>query len=212
MRETLDYLEREMLDDAGGFHSAQDADSEGIEGKFFVWTRAELNAVLGEEDARICGAVYGVTEGGNFLDPHHPEFGRRNVLSRYRPLGEIARDFGLDEVELEARLAGLAHGAAGGARASASGPASTTGADLVERARPRCVRRGGPSARRCPLPGDRSPQRGVRARVDVAGGLPVGRGGRLLHSWKDGVAKIDGLLDDYACYGLGLIELYPRHG
>ena len=106
VRETLDYLEREMLDDSGGFYSAQDADSEGIEGKFFVWTRAELHAVLGEEDARICGAVYGVTEGGNFEDPHHPEFGRRNVLSRYRPLGEIARDFGLDEAELETRLAG----------------------------------------------------------------------------------------------------------
>ena len=104
VRETLDYLEREMLHEEGGFYSAQDADSEGIEGKFFVWTRPELDAVLGPEDARLCSAVYGVTGNGNFEDPHHPEFGRRNVLSRYRPLAEVAREVGLDEGELEARL------------------------------------------------------------------------------------------------------------
>ncbi len=211
VRETLDYLEREMLDGEGGFHSAQDADSEGIEGKFFVWTRAELNAVLGEEDARICGAVYGVTEGGNFEDPHHPEFGRRNVLSRYRPLGEVARDFGLDEGELEARLAGwraallaererrIRPGLDDKVLTSWNGLAL---AAFAEAGRVLGDARYVEIARR-----NAEFVRGSLWQADASG-----RGGRLLHSWKDGVAKIDGLLDDYACYGLGLLELYRATG
>ena len=211
VRETLDYLEREMLDGEGGFYSAQDADSEGIEGKFFVWTRAELNAVLGEEDARICGAVYGVTEGGNFMDPHHPEFGRRNVLSRYRPLGEIARDFGLEEAALEARLAGW-RAALLAERERRVWPGlddkvltSWNGLALAAFAEAGRV-----------LGDERYLEIARRNAEFVRGSMwqaaADGRGGRLLHSWKDGVAKIDGLLDDYACYGLGLIELYRATG
>ena len=211
VRETLDYLEREMLDGEGGFHSAQDADSEGIEGKFFVWTRAELNAVLGEEDARICGAVYGVTEGGNFEDPHHPEFGRRNVLSRYRPLGEIARDFGLDEAELEARLGGWRE-ALLAERERRVWPGlddkvltSWNGLALAAFAEAGRVLG---DARYLEIA--RRNAEFVRASMWQA--AADGSGGRLLHSWKDGVAKIDGLLDDYACYGLGLLELYRATG
>ncbi len=64
--ETVDYLLREMTAPAGGFYSAQDADSEGEEGKFFVWTAAEIGAVLGKEEADLLGRAYGVTPGGNF--------------------------------------------------------------------------------------------------------------------------------------------------
>ena len=51
--ETLEYVKREMLDGSGGFYSSQDADSEGEEGKFFVWTPEEISAVVGERDAQI---------------------------------------------------------------------------------------------------------------------------------------------------------------
>jgi uncharacterized protein len=64
-REILDYVLREMTDPSGGFYSTQDADSEGEEGKFFLWTPAELKEVLGE-DAELIGRYFGVTEGGNF--------------------------------------------------------------------------------------------------------------------------------------------------
>ena len=64
--ETLDYVRREMTDPSGGFYSAQDADSEGEEGKYYVWTPAEIEAVLGAEDARVFGEYYGVTAEGNF--------------------------------------------------------------------------------------------------------------------------------------------------
>jgi uncharacterized protein YyaL (SSP411 family) len=64
--ETLEYVKREMLDEAGGFYSSQDADSEGEEGKFFVWTPAEVEQLLGSEDAQIFNFFYDVSEEGNF--------------------------------------------------------------------------------------------------------------------------------------------------
>jgi len=65
VEETLDYVIREMTDPAGGFYSTQDADSEGEEGKFFLWTPDEIRALLGDEADRFMEA-YGVTERGNF--------------------------------------------------------------------------------------------------------------------------------------------------
>jgi uncharacterized protein len=64
--ETLDYVTREMTDKEGGFYSTQDADSEGEEGKFFVWTPEEVTALLGEEDARLFNRYFDVSEMGNF--------------------------------------------------------------------------------------------------------------------------------------------------
>src|SRR5256712_5659189 len=71
--ETLDYILREMTDPAGGFYSAQDADSEGHEGKFFVWSMEELREALGEADARAAAQYWGVDRG--------PNFEGRNILS-----------------------------------------------------------------------------------------------------------------------------------
>ncbi len=64
--ETLEYVRREMLDESGGFYSSQDADSEGEEGKFFVWTREEIGEVLGEKDAKEFCGHFDVTSNGNF--------------------------------------------------------------------------------------------------------------------------------------------------
>ena len=69
--DTLEWALREMRGPEGGFYSALDADSEGVEGRFYVWSLAELTDVLGaDSDAAI--AWLGVTEQGNFTDPHHP--------------------------------------------------------------------------------------------------------------------------------------------
>ena len=64
--ETLDYVLRDMTDRHGGFHSAEDADSEGVEGKFYVWDPGEIEAVLGDEDAALFCGFYDVTPEGNF--------------------------------------------------------------------------------------------------------------------------------------------------
>ena len=80
----LDYVVREMTDPAGGFYSTQDADSEGVEGKFFVWTPGELKEVLGKQDAEIFSAYYDVTESGNFEG--------KNILNVRQSEAEIAAE------------------------------------------------------------------------------------------------------------------------
>jgi uncharacterized protein YyaL (SSP411 family) len=64
--QTLDYVLREMTAESGGFYAAQDADSEGIEGKFYVWTVEEIRAALSPEEAALAEPYFGVLEGGNF--------------------------------------------------------------------------------------------------------------------------------------------------
>jgi hypothetical protein len=81
--DTLEWALREMRGPEGGFYSALDADSEGVEGRFYVWTVAELQEILGE-DAGVASAWLGVTERGNFEDPHHPQPGL-NVLEDRGP-------------------------------------------------------------------------------------------------------------------------------
>ncbi|MGH9755222.1 MAG: thioredoxin domain-containing protein [Blastocatellia bacterium] len=81
--ETLDYVTREMTDKDGGFYSTQDADSEGEEGKFFVWTPEEVMALLGEEDARLFNRYFDVSEMGNFED--------HNILHVEEDIDVIAR-------------------------------------------------------------------------------------------------------------------------
>ncbi|MGH9899406.1 MAG: thioredoxin domain-containing protein, partial [Pyrinomonadaceae bacterium] len=91
--ETFDYVAREMMAPNGSFYSTQDADSEGVEGKFFVWSLNEIEAVLGKEDARVFASYFGVTAEGNFEG--------ENILNISRTKNEIAADCGLSESELE---------------------------------------------------------------------------------------------------------------
>jgi uncharacterized protein YyaL (SSP411 family) len=84
-RDTLDWMLREMQGPEGGFYSALDADSESVEGRYYVWRVAELDEVLGDgEDAREAIRWLGASERGNFLDPHHPQPGL-NVLEDRGP-------------------------------------------------------------------------------------------------------------------------------
>lgn len=78
--ETVDWLRREMRQPSGAFSASLDADSEGQEGKFYIWSEAEIVEVLGAEDAARFAAAYDVTPDGNFEDPHG--HGRANVLNR----------------------------------------------------------------------------------------------------------------------------------
>jgi uncharacterized protein len=79
----LDYVVREMTDHAGGFYSTQDADSEGVEGRFFVWSVQEIESILGKSDARLFAAYYNVTQAGNFEG--------KNILNATRSLEEVAK-------------------------------------------------------------------------------------------------------------------------
>jgi uncharacterized protein YyaL (SSP411 family) len=94
--EILEYVLREMTDPAGGFYTTQDADSEGHEGKFFVWTPQEIETLLGKENSALCCRYYDVTATGNFEG--------KNILNLKRSVEAIAREAGLLVSEVEAIL------------------------------------------------------------------------------------------------------------
>ena len=100
-RDTLDWALREMRAPEGGFYSALDADSDGVEGRFYVWTVAELEGVLGA-DADVAIRWLGASEEGNFIDPHHPEPGL-NVLEDRGPRPDAATRERIRRGLLEAR-------------------------------------------------------------------------------------------------------------
>ncbi len=92
VKETLGFIEREMTSPEGGFYSALDADSEGVEGKFYVWSEEEMLEVLGD-DGPACCAYYDVSRHGNWEDV--------NILWMPRPVAEVAAGLGISVAELE---------------------------------------------------------------------------------------------------------------
>ncbi len=102
--ETLAFVRRELTRAEGPFMSTLDADSEGLEGKFYVWTEDEIVAVLGKADADLFNSVYGVAPLGNWHDPHGHAPSRSNVLHRVKAFDQIARLLDMPEPELRARL------------------------------------------------------------------------------------------------------------
>jgi uncharacterized protein YyaL (SSP411 family) len=81
-RDILDYVLRDMTHPEGGFYSAEDADSEGHEGKFYCWTREELAKLLSPEEFKVAVRYFGITDSGNFVDHSHPTpLPNQNVLS-----------------------------------------------------------------------------------------------------------------------------------
>ena len=92
VEEILDYVVREMLNPEGGFYSTQDADSEGHEGKFFIWTPKEIGEILGEEEGRVFCRYYDITAQGNFEGA--------NILNVPRPLEQVASELSLSPGEL----------------------------------------------------------------------------------------------------------------
>ncbi len=103
-RDTLDYVSRDLTSDLGGFYSAEDADSEGEEGKFYVWTTQQLHEVLGKKDGDWLADLYGFEPEGNFLDEASREKTGANIPHLDRPLSEIAREHGEPEPALKSRL------------------------------------------------------------------------------------------------------------
>ncbi|MDK2827155.1 MAG: uncharacterized protein PWQ44_2335 [Methanolobus sp.] len=78
--EILSYLERDMTSPEGGFYSAEDADSEGVEGKFYLWTAAEIEEILGKEHAEIFSKIFNVRNEGNFAEEHSNNLTGNNIL------------------------------------------------------------------------------------------------------------------------------------
>ena len=192
--ETLDYILREMAHDSGGFFSAQDADSEGVEGKFFVWSADEIRAAL--PDAAMAQAAlvhWGADE--------EPNFEGRSILFVPREPSRVAQDLGIP-VE---RLAGLV-AAARTRLYEVRGKRVHPGLD------DKVLASWNGLAQEAFAEAGRALGRAdyVAAAVKNAEFITTRMkdGDRLLRSWKDGQAKIKGYLEDYAMVGAGLLALY----
>ena len=224
--ETLEYVKREMLDAAGGFYSTQDADSEGVEGKFFVWTPAEIAAVVGEEDAKVFNFYYDVSEEGNFED--------QNILN---VIDE--RAFTGGGATVTERASGQPKSTLLNSRVSArSGAAykleiSEVELDeILERSRKKLFDER--EKRIKPFRDEKvlTAWNGLMlaafaeaaAVLDSEDYLNVAKSnadfiienlqkdGRLLRTWKDGKAKLNAYIEDYANVADGLIELFQVSG
>ena len=203
--ETCDWVLGEMTDSSGGFYSALDADSEGVEGKFYLWTRREILEALGREEGELFCRAYDVRAEGNFSEkaPGQPE--EANILHLPVGLAEFARQQELELPQLRQRLSesrrkllqrrgqrigprtddkvltgwnGLMIGALAYAGQNLSRP------DYVEAAR--------------------------RAAEFVLAALK--QDGRLRRQWRQGQARLNAYLDDYAYLADGLLDLHEATG
>jgi len=193
-RGVLDYVLRDMRHPAGGFHSAEDADSEGKEGKFYCWTRDELAALLDAEEFALAERVFGITVEGNFLDHSDPEPLRgQNVLSIASP-----------PAAAEGRLFQTVKRKLLRAREARVRPhlddkvlASWNGLMLAAVARAAAVL------------GDERALQAARANFDfLKATLWDEASGTLYHRWRDGVRDSTQLLESYAFLLHGVVELY----
>ena len=197
-----EYVMRDLSSPEGGFYSAEDADSEGEEGKFYVWTRAELEQALGKADAALAATIFGAEEAGNFAEEASGHRSGANVLYLPRPWSESARAAGLSEDELRARVdpmrVKLLEVRSRRVRPHLDDKILTDWNGLMIAALARAGRL------------LEQPELIVRARHAAAFVEKelVGKRGVLLHRYRDGDAAIDGMLDDYAFFVWGLLELY----
>ena len=103
-QEIVTYVSRDMTSAEGGFYSAEDADSEGVEGKFYLWTPAEVNALLAEKEATLFSSVFNVKDGGDFEEVGPGHNIDQNILHLQKSLGAHTKDLGISEDQLRRRL------------------------------------------------------------------------------------------------------------
>ncbi len=208
-REIIDYSLRDMKDPGGGFYSAEDADSEREEGKFYLWSRDEITRLFPEEEAALVCRLFAVEGKGNFIDPVHGVAAGTgqatsgvNILHLNKPLEELADELHLSEHELE---------------------------KTIDKARQRLF--ADRSKRVYPFKDDKilTDWNGLMiaalaqaARVlDMPDYLDAAKkaanfilthmrddSGRLWHRYRHGEAAIPAMVDDYVFFTWGLIELY----
>jgi hypothetical protein len=206
----LEYVARDLTDEGGGFYSAEDADSEGEEGKFYLWTAAELAELLEPSDLSLLADVYGVEEVGNFRDEATRRLTGANILFLRRPMDAVAASEGMAVDQLRERL---------------SAAREVLRAARENRVRPHLDDKiltdwNGLMIAALSIASVAFDEDAYRERAEAAGAFILDNlrrpDGRLLHRYRDGVAGIPANLDDYAFLVWGLIELYeagydPRH-
>jgi uncharacterized protein YyaL (SSP411 family) len=195
---TLRWALAEMRGPEGAFYSALDADSEGVEGRFYVWRESELRELLGG-DAAAAIAWLGVSERGNFEDPHHPEPGL-NVLTARGPEPDAPTRARIRERLLEARRLrvppGLDEKRLTAWNALMISALADAGAALAEPAAREVAEHAREAGETLPV-GEELLAAAVGCAEFVTREMRDGRG-RLLRSYNAGEAKIEAFLEDHA--------------
>mgnify|MGYP000849573009 CR=1 FL=1 len=200
--EVLEYVRRDLTSPDGLFYSAEDADSEGVEGKFYVWTAAEIRSLLPEADAALFCEAYGIEETGNFHDEATGQATGTNIAYVAEPAAETAARHGLGLEALAERLEQcrlkLLAAREKRVRPLCDDKILTDGNGLMLAALAKAARA--------------FDDEGLAARARTAADALLEHlgleGGRLLHRLRGDVAGVAGMLDDYACLAWGLVELY----
>ncbi len=192
-RGVLDYLIRDMQAPEGGIYSTEDADTEGVEGKYYVWSLAEVRDLVGQENADAFVAHFGVTQHGNFEGA--------NILHLSGDADATAEqlDIGSDQVResVQNGLKALYDARQSRVRPALDDKVLSGWNGLAISA----LARGGMA-----LGDERYTEAACQAARFVLGSMSTE--GRLLRSWRDGSAKIEGFLEDYAYFISGLLDLW----
>ena len=196
-RETLDYILRDLSVEGGGLASAEDADSEGVEGKFYVFDHSEFEEVVGN-DADLVGEVLGVTGAGNFEGS--------NILHLAEPLAEVAEKYGLGESDVAATVTAAKQKLLAvrdkRVRPGLDDKVITAWNGLALRA---LAEAGAVWKDERYLAAARDNARFVLSELRLDDG-------RLLRSYRAGKAQVPAFLEDYAAYAVGLFTLYQASG
>ncbi len=201
-REVLAYVLRDMTSPQGGFYSAEDADSEGEEGLFYLWSAKELKAVLGSRDADLFVKLFNIERGGNFRDQTTGERTGKSIPHLKAPLDELAEKHGFDAHELKALIASmrdkLFEAREGRVHPLKDDKILTDWNGLMIASLSKAGR---------VLGEERYTTAASRAAEFVLAELRDGDG-RLLKRYRNGDAGLPAHLDDYAFMTWGLLELY----
>ncbi len=194
--ETAAYIERDLRSPEGGLYTAQDADSEGVEGKYYVWAIEEIEALVGRPAADVVARCYGVRPEGNWHDPHGHGAGGSILHVTDSPRDEREQQlFDQARAELlaarEKRVPPLTDDKI---LASVNGLAIS---GLAEAGR---------------ILGDAALIAAAERTADFVLSCMVAPDGRLVRTYKNGIAKLPGTLDDHAFVAGGLIALYEATG
>ena len=193
VEETAHYLLREMFQAGGGFYSTQDADSEGEEGKFFVWTPAEISRLLGTEAGEVFCRIYDVSDQGNFEE--------KNILHPILTIEQASKYFGKEKSVIETLVA------------EAKTKLFTEREKRIKPFRDEKIITAWNGlalsglAAAIKISGEAALITAVTQTIEFIFDKMF-RDGFLLHTYKDGQAKLLGYLDDYAFLAVGLLDIY----
>jgi len=198
----FDYVLRDMTDKCGGFYSAEDADSEGEEGKFYTWEIGEIEKLLSKDDAELFIKIFNLKEAGNYKDEAIGLSSGKNILFLEKPIHHFSTDFGMSKESFVERLKTLRHKLfcyrEKRIHPQKDDKILTDWNALMIAALAKAARVFG---------NNKYKQAAVKA-TDFILSKMRDKNGKLFHRYRDGEAAIGAFLDDYSFLIFALIELY----